>query len=151
VFDTIAGLPVHALVVHGVVVLLPLMALATLAWAILPNRDVRVGYAVIAGNALVCAMTFVARLSGEELQQRLGGQVAQEHAEIAEILPFISLALLVAAVLVQGLRSMDVGVPLRMPAVLTGVIVAVALVWTVRAGHSGSEAVWGQIVDSTGP
>ena len=29
-FDTIAGLPIHALVVHGVVVLLPLMAIATL-------------------------------------------------------------------------------------------------------------------------
>ena len=88
-------------------------------------------------------------LVGEALQQRLGGQVAQDHAQIAGILPFMALALLVATVLVQGLRSMDVGVPLRLPALLTGVVVAVALVWTVRAGHSGSEAVWGPVVDST--
>ena len=36
-FDTIAGLPIHALVVHGVVVLLPLMAIATLVWAFRPQ------------------------------------------------------------------------------------------------------------------
>jgi len=58
---------------------------------------------------------------------------------------------LFASILVQGLRSTDVGVPLRLPAVLTGLVVVVVLVWTVRTGHSGSQAVWGEIVRSTNP
>jgi hypothetical protein len=33
-FDTISGLPVHALVVHTVVVLLPLMSIVTVAIAL---------------------------------------------------------------------------------------------------------------------
>jgi hypothetical protein len=151
VFDTIAGLPVHALVVHGVVVLLPLMYLVTVAWAFVPSAPARVGYAVVAGNALVVVMTFVARFSGEALHRRLGGNVAVEHGQIATLLPFFALSVLFASVLVQGLRSGGVGVPLRLPGVLTAVVVAVALVWTVRTGHSGSEAVWGEIVRNTSP
>lgn len=150
-FDTIAGLPVHALVVHGVVVLLPLMSLVTVVWAFLPSAPARVGYAVVAGNAVMTAMTFVARFSGEALHRRLGGNVAVEHAQIATLLPFFALSVLVASMLVQGLRSGGVGLPLRLPGVLAGVVVAVALVWTVRTGHSGSEAVWGEIVRNTSP
>lgn len=151
-FDTIAGLPIHALVVHGVVVLLPLMAIATVVWAFRPEAGGRVGYAVVAGNAAVAAMTFVARFSGEALNRRLGEPaVAVEHTQTAALLPFLALALLLASILVQGLRSMDVGVPLRLPAVLTGLVVVVVLVWTVRTGHSGSQAVWGAIVRSTNP
>lgn len=151
-FDTVAGLPIHALVVHGVVVLLPLMSLATLVWAFLPRAGASVGYAVVAGNAAVAAMTFVARFSGEALDRRLGAPpVAEPHIAIATLLPYMALAVLLASVLVQGLRSMDVGVPLRLPAVLTGLVVVVALVWTVRTGHSGSEAVWGEIVRNTNP
>ena len=37
VFDTVLGLPVHALVVHGVVVLLPLMAIITAVVACVPR------------------------------------------------------------------------------------------------------------------
>lgn len=151
-FDTIAGLPIHALVVHGVVVLLPLMSIATLVWAFRPQAGVRVGYAVVAGNAAVAAMTFVARFSGEALFRRLGEPaVAVEHTQIAALLPFLALALLLASILVQGLRSTDVGVPLRLPAVLTGLVVVVVLGWTIRTGHSGSQAVWGEIVRSTNP
>ena len=104
-FDTIAGLPVHALVVHGVVVLLPLMSLVTVVWAFVPGAMARVGYAVVAGNAVMTAMTFVACFSGEALHRRLGGNVAVEHAQIATLLPFFALSVLFASILVQGLRS----------------------------------------------
>ena len=149
-FDTVFGLPVHVLVVHAVVVLLPLMSVATLAWAFIPRLGPAVGWTLVAGNAVTTALAFVAKASGEALQDRLGGAVAQEHAEAAELLPFMALALLVASALVQALRSTDVGVPLRLPAVLTGVVVAVALVWVARAGHSGSEAVWAEVVRGSG-
>ena len=149
-FDTVLGLPVHALVVHGVVALLPVMTVVTTVWAFLPRASRRVGWAVVAGNAVVAVLTFVAKESGESLQERLGGTVAREHAEIADVLPFFALALLFASVLVQALRDRDVRVPDRLPAVLTALVALVALVWTVRAGHSGSEAVWSGIVRQTG-
>ena len=151
VFDTILGLPVHVLVVHGVVVLLPLTALVTLAWAFWHDAPRLVGLAVVVANAGVTAMTFVAKESGQALQARLGGQIAEEHAEIADVLPFFALALLFASVLVQALRSRDIRVPQRLPGVLTAVVALVAVVWAVRTGHSGSEAVWGEVVRQTNP
>lgn len=149
-FDTVLGLPVHVLVVHGVVVLLPLMTVVTTVWAFLPRSSRPVGWGVVAGNAVVAVLTFLAKESGEALQERLGGTVAREHAEIADVLPFFALALLFASALVQALRDRDVGVPDRLPAMLTALVALVALVWTVRAGHSGSEAVWSGIVGQTG-
>ena len=104
---------------------------------------------MVVANAGVTAMTFVAKESGEALQERLGGQIAEEHAEIADVLPFFALALLFASVLVQALRSRDIRVPQRLPGVLTAVVALVAVVWTVRTGHSGSEAVWGEVVRQT--
>lgn len=149
-FDTVLGLPVHVLVVHGVVVLLPLMTVVTTVWAFLPRAGRVVGWGVVAANAVVAVLTFVAKESGEALQERLGGAVAEEHAEIADILPFFAFALLFASVIVQALRGRDTSVPERLPAVLTAVVALVALAWTVRTGHSGSEAVWSTIVRQTG-
>ncbi len=145
-FDTVLGLPVHVLVVHGVVVLLPLVAVVTVLWAFREDAPRLVGWAVIAANLVVAGMTFVAKESGEALQERLGGQIADEHAEIADVLPYFALALLFASVIMQALRSRNIHVPQRLPGVLTAVVALVAVLWTVRAGHSGSEAVWGEVV-----
>jgi hypothetical protein len=150
VFDTVLGLPVHVLVVHGVVVLLPLMTVVTTVWAFLPRAPRLVGWGVVAANAAVAVLTFLAKESGEALQERLGGTAARDHAEIADVLPFFAFALLFASALVQALRDRDVRVPDRLPAVLTALVALVALVWTVRTGHSGSEAVWSGIVRQTG-
>lgn len=108
----------------------------------------------MAANVLVAAMTFTARFSGEELQGRLSlpGQppVAVDHAEVAGLLPFFALALLFASVLVAGLRVGGVAAPWHLPGILTAVVALAAIGWTIWAGHSGSEAVWGEIVRQTG-
>jgi uncharacterized membrane protein len=154
-FDTVLGLPVHALVVHGVVVLLPLMAVVTLVWAWRRPSRSRSGLAVVAGDAVVAVMTFVAKESGEALQQRLGGQAALEHGELADPLPLIGVGLLVAAALVQvhrtrGSAPRSAGGGLgTVLSVLVTVVAAVVVVWTIRVGHSGAEAVWGEIVTNT--
>jgi hypothetical protein len=156
VFDTILGLPVHILVIHGVVVLLPLMALATLGWAWWPraSENPLLGWGVVAANAGVAAMTLVAKESGEELQARLQlpGEppVAADHQAIAQYLPWFALGLVAASLLVQLVRRGSVGMPSRVTGVLTAVVVLAVLVWTVRTGHSGSDAVWGEIVRNTG-
>ncbi|KQU70750.1 DUF2231 domain-containing protein [Phycicoccus sp. Root101] len=154
-FDTVLGLPVHALVVHGVVVLLPLMALVTLVWAWRRPGRATAGWLVVAADAVVMVMTFVAKQSGEALQRRLGGQAAVEHGHLAGPLPLMAGALLLAAVLVQVHRirvsaSATTGQQVRTAlSVLVTAAAGVVVVWTIRVGHSGAEAVWGQIVRNT--
>ncbi|QGN57985.1 DUF2231 domain-containing protein [Nostocoides sp. HKS02] len=160
-FDTIFGLPVHALVVHAVVVLLPLVAIVTVWWSARPAATRRTGWLVVAADAAVTVVTWVAAQSGEALQRRLGGTVARAHGELASALPWMALALTVAAVLVQLTRQdpaeapgeapgMGPRLPGRVTAPLVGVVALVAVVWTVRVGHSGATAVWAEIVRNTG-
>jgi hypothetical protein len=148
-FDTVLGLPVHVLVVHAVVVGLPLMALVTVAVAFMPTLRLRLAWPVAVADAGVVVLTFVARQSGEQLQQRLGGQVAQEHAALGRNLIWFALFVFASAVAVALTRGS------RRPGRFTvagavGVVAAVlAIWWTVRVGHSGAQAVWQGIVQST--
>lgn len=146
VFDTVLGLPVHALVVHGVVVLLPLMAVVTAVVACIPRWRAHAAWPVAAIDAGVVAMTFVARQSGEELQARLGGQVAQEHAGIGKDLIWFALAMFLASVVVAVLGRSARGTVGAVLAVAAGLL---AIWWTVRVGHTGADAVWKGVVAST--
>ena len=106
-FDTVLGLPVHVLVVHAVVVGLPLMAIVTVVAAFMPTLRLWMAWAVAVADAGVVVLTFVARESGEQLQQRLGGQVAQEHAALGRNLIWFALpvfAVAVAVALTRGSR-----------------------------------------------
>ena len=104
-FDTIAGLPVHALVVHGVVVLLPLMSLVTVVWAFVPSAPASRGRVCRGGGERRDDRHDVRGLLQRGPHRRLGGNVAVEHAQIATLLPFFALSVLFASILVQGLRS----------------------------------------------
>jgi hypothetical protein len=73
VFDTVLGLPVHALVIHAVVVLGPVTGLVAIAYAVRPpwRRLLRLPVAVL---AVVTALSAVVAVeSGQELEQRLAG------------------------------------------------------------------------------
>jgi predicted membrane protein DUF2231 len=148
-FDTIAGLPVHVLVVHAVVVLLPLMALVTVAVAVRRRWRVAAPWVVLA-DAVVVGLAYVAKESGEVLQKRLSQftpDVAQDHGKHGDLVPYFALALLVAAVLVwltsRSVRLVPVAVAV---AIITGVG---ALWWTYLTGESGARAVWEQTVANT--
>lgn len=150
-FDTVAGLPLHPLVVHAVVVLLPLMALVTIAVAARPTWR-RAALPVVVADALVVALAFVATESGERFQGRLsrlrgGGAVAREHAEQGDLLPLFALALLVAALIVWFTRRRPA---LAWLSVVLAVVAGLAAIsWTVVVGHSGAEDVWSGVVSST--
>ena len=148
-FDTISGLPVHVLVVHAVVVLLPLMAVVTVAVAVRRGWRSAAPWVVLA-DAIVVGLAYAAKESGEVLQERLGQftpNVAEDHGKHGELVPYFALALLVAAVLVwltsRSARLVPVAVAV---AVLTGVG---ALWWTYLTGESGARAVWGETVQNT--
>lgn len=145
-FDTVWGLPVHVLVNHGVVVLLPLMAIITAAVAVVPRWRGPAAWPVAVIDAGMVALTFVARQSGEALQTRLGGQIAQAHAALGRNLIFFALAMFLASLVVAVTRRSQRATAGAVLAVVAG---AFAVWWTVRVGHSGADAVWRDIVIST--
>jgi hypothetical protein len=148
-FDTIGGLPVHVLVVHAVVVLLPLMALVTVAIAV-RRRWRSAAPWVVLGNAVVVVLSYAAKESGEALQRRLSGftpDVAADHGKHGDLVPYFAFALLVAAVLVW-LTSRSVRlVPLAVAVTLVAGVGS--LWWIYLTGESGARAVWGQTVANT--
>ena len=153
----ITGLPVHALVVHAAVVLIPLTALAVIVFAMVPGSRWLLRWPV-AIVALACVgLAFLATTSGGSLAQARGLQpLVEVHEERGTLLAgaTIGFPVLVAlgATLLAGASPLASGrgtwsspapswdkvlVPLLVVAAL-GIIVLVVLV-----GHSGSRAVWG--------
>ena len=156
-FDTVAGLPIHPLVVHAVEVVVPAAALAVLLAAVWP-RFRSWAYALpllLALGALV--LVPVATQSGEALEERVTETAAVEtHAHMGEQLtPWVIALAAVAAGLFyltwQTRRANARGAGLSTPRWLPVVVMVVALVVSsgtivqaVRIGHSGATAVWGQ-------
>jgi hypothetical protein len=147
-FDVINGLPLHALVVHGVVVLLPLMAIVTAAVAFRPAWREGLAWWVVAADALVVVLTFVAIQSGKTFQKRLGGQIAISHGNAGRLMIWFALGLLVAALLV-ALLARSGGATATGLAVLTALVGLAAIGWTLKTGDSGAKAVWESVIQNT--
>ena len=158
-FDTIAGLPVHILVIHAVVAFAPLAALLAIGYAVRPawRRVLRWPVALLAVATGVGG--FVGAESGEALERRLvgagvGGEtldLIHEHAEAGDLartvcLAFAAIALVAVLWLLRPGRGGVIG--LLVAAIL--VIASVAVTATVLiAGHKGSTAVWSQTISGT--
>jgi len=153
-FDTVMGLPVHALVVHAVVVLVPLSALGVAAIAVVPRWRERYGTLVLAVTTAAVLMVPVATRSGGELEDRLdaGGVVKDqiaEHAEWGERVLWPTLAMWALAVaLVLMTRRGRTGRAVTVVAVLAVVAAVAAAGIATRVGHLGSTAVWSCTIGS---
>lgn len=155
VFDTVFDLPVHILVVHAVVVLGPLAALSALVYAAWPATRRYLGWPLLAVAALATASAYVATESGDELEDRLSADPTVSMEEFARIevhtdlgdAAYTALLVLLGVVAVCVLWALaprrKVPAPVR---VVAAVALAGVALWAgyavVRAGHSGSEAVW---------
>ena len=147
-FDTFRGLPVHALVVHGVVVLVPLAAVGLIAVAVRPawRRLYAPLVALLATAAL--ALVPVATMSGSKLEERVnaGGVVAkqiQDHEDMARLVIWPTLAMwLVALVLLVMDRRGRSGPPMTVLAVVAVLVALAAAGQVAIAGELGSTAVW---------
>lgn len=165
VLDTINGLPVHPLVVHAVVVLVPLAVLLLLASLASASVRRRAGIVtpILATVALV--LVPVATQSGESLQGRLGETpLIESHAELGEgLLPWMIGVTLVAwavwwlgrspreATESRGGRAGALGkwfIPLAVIGLVTSVGAGVQV---VRIGDSGAKAVWQNTIQNTQP
>jgi uncharacterized membrane protein len=148
IFDSIAGLPLHPLVVHFVVVLVPLTALSLLLLVMAPKLADRFGWVTLLLLAVGTGAAFVAEESGQALALRLGEP--QLHATLGRVLPFVSAALLAVALTwfllqrrafkAQGHRSSGS----TAAAVITAILALAVTALAVAVGHLGATAVWGQ-------
>lgn len=147
-FDLVNGLPVHPLVVHAAVVLVPLTALGVLLMALWPRFSRSLGWLVVVGGVVAAGASVVAKASGEALEERVG-EPGFDHGDLGEAMPLFAAALLgVAVVLWLMDRSTPADGPaprraLRIVVALVAVLVAVGnLVWVYRVGDSGAKSVW---------
>jgi len=152
-FDTILGLPVHPLVVHAVVVLIPLTALGAIAIALVPRWSRRFGVLVVLGALGGTGAAFVAERSGKQLASRVG--YPETHGNLGEKEKWFAAALLlVVAVLWWWDRKHAEQPRTTAVKILAAVVIVVALAatgWTIRTGHTGSQVVYEQIIKSTTP
>lgn len=153
-FDTVLGLPVHALVVHAVVVLVPLSALGVAAISVVPRWRVTFGPLVLAVTTAGLVMVPVATNSGEALEDRIdaGGIVKEQiedHVMWGDRVLWPTLVLWVLTVaLVLLARRRAPGRVVTLVAALA-VAAAVASAGAVGlAGHLGSTAVWSCTIGS---
>jgi len=160
VFREFNGLPLHVLVIHAVVVLVPLLALFAIAYGLLPRWRHRLDWAVAALAVITPAVAWVATESGEELEGILRAkgyppdrlQQISEHAEYGDTLFWFSLGLGAAALLLVLSASRFArarNLPRWLPIVLTvavAVLAGFALVYVYLTGDSGAKMVWDGIV-----
>jgi uncharacterized membrane protein len=155
VFDLINGIPLHPLVVHAVVVLLPLTILGTVAIAAKPAWRLRYGHLVVAVGVVSLCLIPIATSSGEALERRVGDP--GQHAALGDQLIWFSLPLVVLTAAVWWLeRRKDSGRPAVGPSGLPTVVAVLAVVAALaagvqvyRVGDSGARAAWADKVSSS--
>ena len=145
-FDTINGLPLHPLVVHGVVVLLPLAILGTIAIAVRPRWRTRYGFLVVASALVATILVPISTSSGEALEKRVGDP--GEHAELGDQLLWFALVLLIAVTALVVLQwrkeRAQTSTEVHRGALNTMTITAVV-------GDSGGRAAWGDATAAPAP
>ena len=154
--ETVLGLPLHPLVVHATVVLVPLTAVVLLLAVLAPRFRAWAGWLPLGLAVIATALAPISTSSGENLEERLGRTpLIEEHAELGEMLVWWCLGMLVVAGVVTLLSHRAPGVeePSRAVAVglaVAGVVVSVGtMVQVALIGHSGAESAWGSVASST--
>jgi hypothetical protein len=164
VLDKINGLPAHVLLIHVVIVLLPLAALALVLSAAWPTARARLGFVSPALALIVLIFVPITTNAGEWLQNHLQGGVGQSpairhHAALGhDLLPWaIGIFVMAAAVWVLGRMyvlgwastSSEITPRRQLPVWVTGVLTVLSLAVAIggvvqlyRIGDSGAKAVW---------
>jgi 4-amino-4-deoxy-L-arabinose transferase-like glycosyltransferase len=146
-FDTIAGLPVHALVVPLAAVLLPLGALLLILEFASSKLADRLGWFTVIILALGAGASWVAGESGQALAARVGEP--QLHATLGRVLPFVAIALVVIATIWLIVRRRALKTTGRQSSGSVGFgVVSLLLAFAIAAStlivaYYGIQAAWG--------
>jgi hypothetical protein len=161
--EEFAGIPAHPLLIHAAVVFVPLLALAAVAYALVPLLRPHIRL-VLAGLAVAGPVSAIlARQSGEAFFSRLRERgrvtegfipVIERHEDFGTMTMWTTIALgVVTLALVYfigptGAVARTAGGPgsTRVVSVTLTVVsvvaAAVAMYYVIRTGDSGAKAVW---------
>lgn len=156
-FERFGDLPLHVLVIHVAVVLLPTAALSAIVFALVPKWRWFLRWPVLLLALGSAAVAFVARQSGKAFLKAKPdlGQIIQTHQSRGDLLFWYSLGFafitILAVLWLSGPSALASGrgekAAMKRPveyAVSAGLVVMALLVaWqTVRTGDAGAKAVW---------
>ncbi|MGY4769357.1 DUF2231 domain-containing protein [Kribbella sp. CWNU-51] len=156
-FERFGDLPLHVLVIHLAVVVLPVAALTAIAFAVLPKWRwlLRWPALVLGLGALVCA--FVAKKSGDAFVAavpQLDKLVALHRSRGNLLLWFVlafAVLVVIAFLVLSGPTALASGKgakatnsrPLELVVTAAVVVVGVVVIYqTIRTGDAGARAVW---------
>lgn len=152
--DSIAGLPLHPLLVHATVVIVPAAASCVLLAALWPRFRRWAGVLPLALAVGGLVLVPMSTSTGESLEHQVGeSSLVEKHAELGEgLLPWMIALVVVAAGLYawhwrRGRRgSAEEPTARAWVPVAIAVLAVVAAVGTsvqvVLIGHSGAKAAW---------
>ncbi len=142
---TLFGLPLHPLVVHAAVVLLPLAALGTLLIAFSARARKRYGSLVVLAAVVALGAVIGARVTGEALNggTQAGTPIMATHITWGLLAPWPAAALVVTSLLLVLAGRGKSRPVLITSALLASVVSLASLAIIVVIGHAGSTAVWG--------
>ncbi len=147
-FGTLAGLPLHPLLVHSAVVLVPLVAIGALVMSYLPSFSRRHGKIILILALIAQVSVFLAKMSGEAFAEILDKNV-EKHAELGEITPFVTLPMVILIYLRWRMdrsgSTFGSVVIRRLTSVALVVASLISIIVIVLVGHSGASSVWGWI------
>lgn len=148
-------LPLHPLLVHLPVVMLPLTALAVIAVAFSRRWFNRLAPYLAGGSVLGAIGAVLAAATGEELLHNLGEHSAllERHAELGDATEGTAIGFAVAVLILVALywdhaptftrrygEKFDRG---YLPIAIITVLLAIAvLVLVILTGHAGAQSVW---------
>ena len=151
--DLITGLPIHPLINHGVVALVPLAAIGALLVIFIPKLRLNYSPLVLVTVLLATGSAFIATESGEALSERVG--LPNAHATQGERLSYVVLAFAILFsfwfVLEKSERTRErvANLGKRVLKVAIPITAISSFVLTILVGHSGAQATWKDRIDQT--
>jgi hypothetical protein len=151
---TVFGLPLHPLIVHATVVVVPTAAVAVLLAAFWPRFRAWAAWGPLALSLLAVVLVPLTTSSGETLEHALPrSELIEQHAQLGDQLLPLVIVLAVGAIGVTWPKivRLRAGLPElpRWLTVLVLVLVVVGalstLVQVVRIGHTGAESAWSDV------
>jgi uncharacterized membrane protein len=150
IFETITGLPLHPLVIHAVVVLVPLFVLAGFAYVVVPRIRGRIGWLVVLLALAAPAVTLLAKISGDAFRRRivrkhLANQAIlvkiDNHRSLGTTTLYLTIALAVVILILVLLRTLPSGASMALGVITIG-LGLVTLYYVYKTGDAGARMVW---------
>ncbi|GAA5186210.1 hypothetical protein GCM10023322_31950 [Rugosimonospora acidiphila] len=178
--DTVLGLPIHPLIVHATVVMVPVATLLVGLCAVAPATRRQLAWPAVLACLVACVTVAGAALSGGPLEARVGGNaLIHHHSQLAKLLVAWVLVMSAAAVAlayvdwyrggtavagwirvppktVRALAPASIGRLIYarwlLPTVVALSLVTAlgTLVQVVLVGHSGAQAAWSGVGGAAG-